>query len=61
MGMEKKLGVKKNLSKEIPLNFQKEIPLIFLQGIPFKMKIDENRQKLTCSKFFDKIKIFYFF
>ena len=25
------------------------------------MKIDENRQKLTCSKFFDKIKIFYFF
>ena len=61
MGVEKKLGVKKNRSKEIPLNFKKEIPLIFYREFPLNWKLTKNRQKLTCSKFFDKIKNFYFF
>ena len=52
MGVEKKLGVQKNRSKEIPLNFKKEIPLIFLQGIPFKMKIDEKSPKIDLFEIF---------
>ena len=53
MGVEKKLGVQKNRSKEIPFNFTKEIPLIFfIREFPSKLKIDEKSPKIDLFEIF---------
>ena len=58
MGVEKKLGVQKNRSKEIPLNFTKEIPLFFYREFPLKLKIDEKSPKVR--HFLKNLKIVFF-
>ena len=52
MGVEKKLGVQKNRSKEIPLNDTKETLYFFNREFPLKLKIDKKSPKIDLFEIF---------